>query len=100
MKPIVEQKVLAQVVNNMHIISNTTSESLKTVRRTILFIESSVMPTEMSKPIRKRLNTYIDSLKQDEIRLAEYLEKTGGKMINTYTEKGVVNDTTDESVNA
>ena len=85
---------LEALVNNMHSLSNHTSESLKSVRRTILHIESSVMSMEMSKPLRKRLGMYLDGLKQDEIRLAEYLEKTGGKMVSVYGEDDVKNDTT------
>lgn len=52
------------------------------------------MSMEMSRPLKKRLNAYLDGLKQDEIRLAECLEKTGGKMVNVYGMEGDKNDTT------
>jgi len=72
---------------------NITSETLESVRRTILFIETEVSPTEMSKALRTRLNKFLSELKTREIELETYLINTGGNMSGKVKED--INDTTE-----
>jgi len=59
---------------------NITSQALKRIRHTILFIDSQVRSMELSRSILKRLNKYYDELKIDEDRLLTILSMGRGEM--------------------
>lgn len=77
---------------------NITAEALESVRRTILFIETEVSSTEISKALRVRLNKFLSEMKTREIELETYLINTGGNMSGRVKEDS--NDTSQCTIHA
>ena len=76
---------------------NITSQALKRIRHTILFIDSQVRSMELSRSILKRLNKYYDELKIDEDRLLTILSMGRGEM-RILDEEGDRHDTTESTM--